>query len=284
MNDTIAPAPCVRGCTRYGRHITDCADRDTCRGCFPRPAEFGQLCESCHLRLAAMIQQAPAQRDLLLAVVTPSAQPSLTAQTIARIPDGWRIDDSHSRVRAHAASTSSAPQEGEPLRLACLDLAQAIADTLSEWVERIVDETGARGPVQHQSNDARADSRRRVALVKGERAGYRWTEAPSRFEVHTASRWLIAQLATLENLPGIGDDFEAFAEEMSRAHAAAPWREESKRLRGIPCPECKRVSLRIFGGEDHVVCTTCKAEISHGRYLIWARMFEDARAEIEEAG
>lgn len=277
-------SPCVRGCTRFGRHATDCEDRDTCRGCFPRPAEFGSLCEPCHLRLAAMIQQAPAQRDLLLSVVTPSASPSLTAQTVARIPDGWRTDDSHSRARMHAASTPSSPQEGEPLRLACLDLAQAIADTLSAWVERIVDETEARGPVRQQSNDARIDPRKRTALVKGERAGYRWTEPAARFEVHTASRWLLAQLATLERLAGIGDDFEAFAEEMSRAHAAAPWREESKRLRGIPCPECRRVSLRIFGGEDHVVCTTCKTEISHGRYLIWARMFEQARDEIEAAG
>lgn len=282
--DVPRPA-CVRGCTMFGKHQTDCEDRDTCRGCFPRPADFGSFCESCHLRFAAMIQQAPAQRNLLLASTTPGRGPDLTAQTVARIPDGWRTDDSQPDARMHARSTAPAYEEGEPMRLACLDVAQEIADMLSTWVDRLVEEHDMRGPDLHRSNEERKDGRwRRWSPMHGVDGAYVWVEAPARFKVESASRWLIAQLANLERLDGIGDDMEVMLDVMSRAHALAPWREESKRLPGIPCPECKRVSLRIFDGETDVTCTNpaCRMMIPHTRYLIWARIWEEQRTE--EAG
>lgn len=277
---TTAPsAQCARGCIKLGRHVTDCEDRDACRGCFPRPAEFGSLCESCHLRLAQLLQQAPGQHSLLMSTLLPASNLDLTAHTEARIPDGWRTSDAQSQIRAHASGSTSSPQEGEPLRLACLDVAQELADLLSTWVERLVDEHDLHGPARlSTSAEGRGEPNWKWSPMVGD---FIDAGTPARFTVPSASRWLLAQIGTLNRMPGIADDMEVAFDIMARAHALAPWREQSKRLRGLPCPDCHRVSLQIFGGEDCVRCTTpgCNKVISHGRYLLWARMYEAGEVE-----
>lgn len=50
---------CIRGCTRRDYHLAACEDRDACRGCEPRQAEYGELCWSCHRRLELMVTDAP---------------------------------------------------------------------------------------------------------------------------------------------------------------------------------------------------------------------------------
>ena len=64
---------------------------------------------------------------------------------------------------------------------------------------------------------------------------------------------------------------------MSQAHSLAPWRTQVSSLDGIECPECHRMALVHFGGDDFVSCTSCKAVIEWGRYWIWVRELEARR-------
>lgn len=52
MTETIRY--CTFGCTTH-RHLPDCQDQH-CRGCEPRLAERGQVCESCHNRLTSRLR------------------------------------------------------------------------------------------------------------------------------------------------------------------------------------------------------------------------------------
>jgi hypothetical protein len=65
---------CVRGCTIARRHLADCEHTDdgACRGCLPRPAEFGALCIACHYRLARILHDLPYARTLLAGHLQPS--------------------------------------------------------------------------------------------------------------------------------------------------------------------------------------------------------------------
>ena len=60
---------CLSGCALRGQHLTTCETRDAttrpCKGCLPRPAEFGNLCPWCFQRLTAdVIDAAPLVRHL----------------------------------------------------------------------------------------------------------------------------------------------------------------------------------------------------------------------------
>lgn len=56
MTETVTY--CARACVRPRRHLPDCADTD-CRGCAPRHAHHGTLCDPCHRRLSTLIHDAP---------------------------------------------------------------------------------------------------------------------------------------------------------------------------------------------------------------------------------
>jgi len=275
---------CIRGCTRARRHATDCEDRDTCRGCLPVAAEYGWVCERCHLRLSATLSEVPGQYKHLLEFTQPSQELRVRPQSKHPMPDvlrygGLRIESDGPFYQYVKQAHHGAPQEGEPVRIACLDVAQELADLIAEWVEWVCDAYGATGPKMAQSAAERAGHKRRKA-VHPSMTVYKWVDPPVRFEVGTAVRWLRNNLERLENMQAIGDMIEDLNEVMSRAHALAPWREQAKRLPAIPCPECQRPTLQVFGGRDTVTCTTswCRTEIPHERYLIWARMYEEEMA------
>jgi hypothetical protein len=64
---------CVRGCTIARQHLTDCEHPDDgCRGCLPRPAEFGALCIACHYGLVRTLHDLPPARALLAGHLQPS--------------------------------------------------------------------------------------------------------------------------------------------------------------------------------------------------------------------
>ena len=64
---------CSRGCINWRRHIDDCED-ETCRGCEPREAEHGTLCETCHVDLVGILLDAPRQVRELRDAIAPSSQ------------------------------------------------------------------------------------------------------------------------------------------------------------------------------------------------------------------
>lgn len=275
--------PCIRGCTLPRQHVTDCEDRDECRGCLPRAVHrsTAHLCERCHLRLSASLAEVPGQHALLLATTTPSAELKVRPQPKRGRPEYHPTVAEAPRYIYVTGVHPSSPQEGEPVRIACLDTAQELADLLAEWVEWLRDEHDRRGPEQVRSQAEREGAMRlvhRPANGYREQAGYAWVEPPIRFDVSTAVRWLRANLEWLESMEAIGDMMENLRTVMGQAHALTPWRQQVKALRGIPCPRCHRHTLRQYGGRETVTCMTtwCEEEIPHGRYLIWAREFEEA--------
>ncbi|WP_125777180.1 hypothetical protein [Antribacter gilvus] len=73
--------PCASGCRIRDEHKTDCPG-DECRGCLPRPANRGTLCDTCYLHLTTDLGDVPALMEHLgevarLAMVA-SAKPLTT--------------------------------------------------------------------------------------------------------------------------------------------------------------------------------------------------------------
>jgi len=296
--ETSAPTPCIRGCTRARRHVTECEDRDECKGCFPRPAEHGLLCYPCHSRLHNLLTNAPGQYALLRAMAAKSGEQQLSQETIARIGDGWRLSNDV-RHQGPYARASVSTEQVDPIRLAAIDAAEVLADVMSELVETVVTDYQAKGPTRLLSQADRDDPRKKVwkpgrsfAYDKVETHGagkdamtgyYVWVDPPAKFEIGSASRWLLAQIERLEHYEDIGDTMETFAEAMSQGHALAPWREQVARLKGIPCIECHRSSLVIYGGDEDVTCQTCNATMTPGRYAIWIRVLADRQKPEEQS-
>jgi len=250
---------CIRGCVQARQHATDCPDQDACKGCQPREAKHGWLCEGCHIRLLDWLTNAPGQHTLLKITATPS------------LSQAMQLDAIH-------ASTYGAPT---PLNVAAASTMTNLTDILSGWVEMLADQNGMRGPIALMTRNG-------IENPQGRQLNPRWSfyagvsvwcDPPVRFEIHAACLWLRAQLERLEDCLGIGDLWDELGEVMSQAHALAPWREESARLRGIECPECHAVALVRYGGDEHVTCQRCNAHVSPGRYAIWTRELAGIRAQ-----
>lgn len=280
---------CIRGCTYARRHETDCEDQDVCRGCLPRRAEYGHLCYTCHIRLSESLQNVPGQVALLLASLMPSVRPDYSAVTTAVIPSGWRTTFTTSDgatvdappVRMHAKPQMPSAQESEPMRLACLDAAFEVADMVASMVDALASELDAVPPpilATTAVREGRVTHRTvwREANTYREDGRYEQVDVERTFGLESARKWLVNNLARLEAQEWVADDAEKLWEVMSRAHALAPWRDEPQRIPSIPCPYCHRVALQQSGGKEDVTCTACETDIPASRYLIWARMHEEA--------
>lgn len=268
MSDTSTP--CARGCIRARRHLSDCDDRE-CRGCQPREAEFGRLCFGCHQRLLNMLHTAPAQHALLLAVVEPSSSQALTAETRVHYPQPRT--DSSGPLYMQPAHRGMSAEGSEPVRVAALDTAQALDDVLSQWVEMVAADHALSGPVQLVTG-AQAEHGKHGRWRRMDDGEPVWTEPPARYEIGTASRWLVAQVGNLEASEGIEYLWTELAEIMSQAHALAPWRQQATRLPAIECPCCHRPALTLFGGDEDVTCTACHEIVAWARYAVWVRMLQ----------
>lgn len=127
---------CTRGCVRRRRHLSDCEDRDDCRGCEPRLAEYGLLCWPCHRRMQLMLSQAEIHENWL------------TGNLPAGTTQGGMRQDYESR------GTKPAPPA--PIKLAILDIRQLLGDRLATWADYLVTERSLTGPTQHS---VKADSK-----------------------------------------------------------------------------------------------------------------------------
>lgn len=293
----MSETTCVRECIDLRRHTSEC-DSEDCRGCRPRKAEHGLLCETCHLTLRDILRFAPGQVALLRAVVEPSSQQRLNAETKPVQRNPIRLSSGGPEYIAPATGTPSAGAS-EPIRLAALDVAAEYDDVLSVIVEALAADYQINRPTARAAGTDRApkdpDKRRRrwhpveagqtpygrwerVKVYHGQNGGiemgqYVWTDPPDVYTTSAAAAWLMDNLVRLEHQPAIGDDLEVLADLASRAHALAPWREQTTRLPGIACPSCQRMDLMRFGGSDNVQCNTCHKAYPWERYAIWVRMY-----------
>lgn len=125
---------CIRGCTMYRYHVAECdgVDDETCRGCLPRRANHGHLCDTCHRRFELMLHDAP---------------------TVIRWLGG---NMGGHRSSADADTTTwvgDRPELGSdqplPMSAAMFDVRQLMTDRLALWVDHWCEVKGLQGPGRH---------------------------------------------------------------------------------------------------------------------------------------
>jgi hypothetical protein len=116
---------CIRGCLRARNHVTDCPDREHCRGCLPRSADYGDLCWPCHRRLELMLADFPTVADWLN----------------VHLPRG-----SSRRPKADYQKPKKAEAAPIPIDLDVLDVGETIYASIRGWVDALVDSTSLTGP------------------------------------------------------------------------------------------------------------------------------------------
>lgn len=135
-----------------------------------------------------------------------------------------------------------------PVKLDVLDLRDLLADRLACWADDWAEQHNVTAP---------------------------------RHSIDADAEFLLRWLPGLERLDWVGDWWDELAETMTLAHALAPWREEVKRIFGVPCPECEESRLVIFGGDrNNVTCMSCKLIIPESHFDLWARIIAGDREII----
>lgn len=140
-----------------------------------------------------------------------------------------------------------------PVDLAAIDHCDTLRIGLSGWVDVLVDHTVLVGP------DVRT--------------------------VTSCSGYLLTHLDRVADQDWVDALWLDLADLTSTAHGIAPWRPTAQRVPHVPCPECQRVALVIFGGDEDVTCTACHTMIPPSRYGIWVRMLDEEhrRARVATA-
>ena len=138
--------------------------------------------------------------------------------------------------------TSRTPRP--PIRLTVLEAQTAITDTLMGWEDAIRDH-------YHQPT-------------------------PRRFTLNRACTYLAATLPRLDTDPTGIDILTLMWDELDTilrdAHRAAPWRALNRHLDGIPCPNCERTTLTIYGGTTDATCRTCDRIYTREQYDRWTAL------------
>lgn len=166
MSETTSE--CIRGCSLYRQHLTDCEDRETCQGCLPRRAEHGRLCHTCHRRLELMLYDAPTVDSWLTGNLA-------TGQ-------GGGSDD------LHVTGSREMPL---PIKVGIYDERGLIRDSLAAWVDDVVETLGVTGPLSHTvANDARFLQTWLTSIERMDPIGDWWEElAEHTSQAHALAPW-----------------------------------------------------------------------------------------------
>lgn len=171
---TETTTACIRGCTMYARHLDECqgVNDETCRGCLPRRANHGHLCDTCHRRLELMLTDAPTVIRWLTGNIEKrrSSEEQMT----------WRGDRPELGTGDH-----------EPLNAEVYDLRELLRDRLALWVDDWCEHKGLMGPGQHTPDaDAEYLLRWLPGICSLEWIGDWWTEMAETMRLaHTLAPW-----------------------------------------------------------------------------------------------
>lgn len=291
---------------REGVHVSQYGGLETwwpCRGCLPRQATYGALCESCHLRLAGWFAGAahtvvftPARfSQQWWAATTLVTQPWTPARGVLVwetkpvkrrewLPEqasiAWAFDWlAADREPGQVGAGNDKIVQGKKVPPAALnltvhDLRQELAQTLGQWLGQVCDEFKLQGPAWWRRR--LTEARRRSADLAD--MDWRAWVPQTQQEVTSAQAYLHAWLAKVEDVADLAVSIYDTADElMGRVEGVAPWRARPRRLPGIPCPECEAPALAIYEGDDYVTCQRCRVTISRKRYDIWSVAAEHER-------
>lgn len=268
--------PCARGCVSRRWHLEGCdwqqhlnrraklsasalklaleaEERDgppvpECRGCRPRYATHGVLCESCDARLVEWLSPADA-------TFVDMADRIMSISGVAWVRR--HLSDEVGALRSPAARQDwerSRSSDDDQRIDKLLDVIVQLDGAMSLAVEKAIAEFGL---------------------------------TPRLYDVDTAAMILRTWLPSIERdaqfavwLWGCGPTQEwpegrMLQGVMGTAHRVAPWRPARTRVPGIPCPHCDAPALVQFGGSVDVTCTHCWAQIPRERYDIWTRILAE---------
>lgn len=225
---------CISGCKIRGQHRTDCETReakvDPCKGCLPRPAEFGRLCAWDFQRLNADIVDAPALTRYL-----------------------WALSHSGETSTAELKIEGGDPSERGILH-AALDALDGLHSCLASWAHLILEEhpDGARmtGPDERgvrltgstkwldPKTFPRIEGEPVTYVVYREVTGIRDPAATSRLV-----RWMLPLLPWCVAQEWAGEMRREVADVVRTTAARFPVAERTRAIPGVTCPVCERVSL-----------------------------------------
>lgn len=227
---TIAP-PCASGCTQRGQHVPDCTDWGAadpkCRGCLPRPAEFGRLCAWCWQRLNADVVDSPALARYLWAIGHAGESGSAGG-------DGIRSGDPAERALLHGA----------------IDALDGLHACLASWAHLILEEhpDGDRmsGP---DERGVRRTQWSRARVLKDDELAEPYYIPPTVAGVHDPAatsrlvRWLLPLLAWCSAQEWAGEMRREIGSVVRTTAARFPVAERTRAIPGVECPVCEMTSL-----------------------------------------
>lgn len=161
---------CIRGCSLYRQHLTDCTD-ETCRGCLPRRAQHGHLCWPCHRRFELMLTDAPTVYRWLTGNMTAGEGASRAKEDFDRRGGGG----------------DGSPT---PVKLDVLDLRDLLADRLACWADDWAETHNVTAPRHGVEADAEFLLRWLPGLERLDWIGDWWTElAETMTDAHALAPW-----------------------------------------------------------------------------------------------
>lgn len=284
---TSTTTACARGCVLRGQHTTDCPDRDACRGCLPRPAEFGLLCPLDWQRLNGdVVDVALLVRHLRDEVADPNqaggAPPPSSGTRVYRDPSEGSV-------------LSDAIGAADELHATLADIAEHIIDEHPRAglpdVADPTDRTGRRRvphpnlleppPEAHvwRSRQTLVTRDGHTDVVHSRVIGVRDADATDALVAWTLP--LLPWLAGREWVATACDDLAAIV-----AHTAHRWPlEEDARGRHVsaPCPRCAHLSLHLSPAVPArpttvVTCTNpeCAALLTEAEWDTTRELYEAA--------
>lgn len=132
-------------------------------------------------------------------------------------------------------------------------------------------------PIKVQMMDLRDLLQDRLTLWVDDWCEHKHLTGPERHTPETDSHYLQMWFHGICHLDWIADWWTEMAETFTEAHTLAPWRPQTRRLPGVPCPGCSETNLVIYGGDTDVSCQSCRITMTEDRFELWQRVLVDER-------